>query len=418
CSRELGDTHRGVRGADPSRARRADTARRRAACDRDRQRNARRGAGARPAAMARRARGLGDRAHARGVRRASRPRLRAGARAALAAAGASLVLSLREYRARSDRLADHLPWAALVAPGVVLNKDGSFQRTFAFRGPDLESATESELVAASARVNNVLKRFGSGWALFFEAERMEALGYPSGRFPDAASWLVDKEREAGFAAERDHFESRYYLTLAWLPPPDAQALAERALVARERAGEGARDWREALGQFVAETDRALDLLAGVMPEIRALGDAGTLTFLHARVSACRQPVSVPDTPMYLDALLADTPLAGGLEPRLGELHLRTLTVLGFPAMSRPGLLHALYHQCFRYGWVARCVALDRSEATLALTRLRRQWFNKRKSVAALLREVLYNQPAQLVDSDAGNKVEDADLALQALGQDY
>ena len=328
------------------------------------------------------------------------------------------MLSLREYRARSDRLADHLPWAALVAPGVVLNKDGSFQRTFAFRGPDLESATESELVAASARVNNVLKRFGSGWALFFEAERMEALGYPSGRFPDAASWLVDKEREAGFAAERDHFESRYYLTLAWLPPPDAQALAERALVARERAGEGARDWREALGQFVAETDRALDLLAGVMPEIRALGDAGTLTFLHARVSACRQPVSVPDTPMYLDALLADTPLAGGLEPRLGELHLRTLTVLGFPALSRPGLLDALNHQDFAYRWVTRFVALDRAEATRALTRLRRQWFNKRKSVAALLREVLYNQPAQLVDSDAGNKVEDADLALQALGQDY
>jgi type IV secretion system protein TrbE len=37
------------------------------------------------------------------------------------------VLALHEYRQRADRLADHLPWAALVAPGVVLNKDGSFQ---------------------------------------------------------------------------------------------------------------------------------------------------------------------------------------------------------------------------------------------------------------------------------------------------
>ena len=89
------------------------------------------------------------------------------------------MLNLREYRQKADRLADHLPWAALVAPGVVLNKDGSFQRTLRFRGPDLESATEAELVAVSARVNNLLKRFGSGWVLFFTAERSGAPLYDS-----------------------------------------------------------------------------------------------------------------------------------------------------------------------------------------------------------------------------------------------
>ncbi|OWK19025.1 hypothetical protein AJ88_47180 [Mesorhizobium amorphae CCBAU 01583] len=103
-----------------------------------------------------------------------------------------------EYRGKADRLADHLPWAALVAPGIVLNKDGSFQRTFRFRGPDLESATEAELVGICARANNALRRLGSGWALFNEAERIEALGYPNSRFPDAASWLVDEERRAAF----------------------------------------------------------------------------------------------------------------------------------------------------------------------------------------------------------------------------
>src|SRR3546814_20796466 len=101
------------------------------------------------------------------------------------------MLNLAEYRSRADRLADHLPWAALVAAGVVPNKDGSFQRTFAFRGPDLESATEAELVSACARINNVLKRFGSGWALFMESERRVAIGYPDSVFPAPASLLVD-----------------------------------------------------------------------------------------------------------------------------------------------------------------------------------------------------------------------------------
>jgi len=329
------------------------------------------------------------------------------------------VLNLGEYRTRADRLADHLPWAALVAPGVVLNKDGSFQRSFVFRGPDLDSATDAELVGVAARANNMLRRFGSGWALFFEAARVPAPGYPASEFPDAASWLVDAERRAAFEESgRPHFESRYHLTLVWMPPADQSDKAGRALLERPEAASGVRDWRQALAGFVAETDSAADLLASFMPEVRALDDREMLTYLHDTVSAKRYPLRVPETPAYLDALLADTPLVGGLEPMLGADHLRTLTLLGFPSASRPGLFDALNRQDFAYRWSTRFIALDKTEATAALTKLRRQWFNKRKSVTALLREVMYNQPAQLLDSDADNKVVDADAALQALGADH
>jgi type IV secretion system protein VirB4 len=327
------------------------------------------------------------------------------------------MLALHEYRSSADRLADHLPWAALVAPGIILNKDGSFARVLAFRGPDLESATEAELVSACARANNVLKRFGSGWALHFDAERREALGYPDSAFPDAASWLVDQERRAGFEAAGRHYESRFHLTLTWLPPADSSDSAGRSLIDRPDADTG-RDWRAALAQFVSETDRALDLFSAFMPMVAALGSTETLTYLHATISTRRHDVALPETPLYLDGLLADTPLIGGLEPKLGDLHLRTLSALGFPNTSRPGILDALNHQDFAYRWVTRFIALDKTDATRALTKLRRQWFNKRKSITAMLREVMYNQPAQLLDSDADNKVVDADLALQALGGDH
>ena len=157
------------------------------------------------------------------------------------------MLNLREYAAAPRLLADYLPWAALVAPGIILNKDGAFQTTFRYRGPDLESSTESELVAVMARVNNALRRFGSGWALFFEAVREEAGDYPSSDFSDPVSWLVDEERAIAAESEgyetshRDvtpngsRFESAYYLTLLWLPPPDTNARAETALIEPERA---------------------------------------------------------------------------------------------------------------------------------------------------------------------------------------
>ena len=102
--------------------------------------------------------------------------------------------------------------------GVVLNKDGSYQRSFACRGPDLESSTKAELVAFTARFNTALKRFGSGWAMFFEARRLPAHGYPIGRFADPASWLVDQERRAQFEEQGALFESRYVLTFVYMPP--------------------------------------------------------------------------------------------------------------------------------------------------------------------------------------------------------
>jgi len=327
------------------------------------------------------------------------------------------MLSLAEYRQRADRLADLLPWAALVAPGVVLNKDGSFQRTLRFRGPDLESATQAELVGVCARANNALRRLGSGWALFFEAERVAAQLYPCAEFPDPASWLVDEERRAAFEGKTAHFESRYHLTLLFLPPPDGQMRAESAFLDTGRKEEG-RNWRQELAGFLDETDRLLDLLSGFLPEVRALDDAEMLTFLHGTVSTKRHPVAVPETPMYLDAVLADTPLAGGFEPTLGDRHLRTLTILGFPNLTRPGILDALNHLDFPYRWVTRFLPLDKTLAVKTLTTLRRHWFAKRKSIAAILREVLYNEPVQLLDSDAENKVADADLALQALGGDH
>ena len=93
------------------------------------------------------------------------------------------MMNLAEYRHRSQSLADFLPWAALVEKGVILNKDGSFQRTARFRGPDLDSATPAELVAITGRLNNALRRLGSGWAIFIEAQRLPANRYPRKRIP-------------------------------------------------------------------------------------------------------------------------------------------------------------------------------------------------------------------------------------------
>jgi type IV secretion system protein TrbE len=325
------------------------------------------------------------------------------------------MMNLAEYRNRTACLADYLPWAALIAPGVVLNKDGSFQRTARFRGPDLDSATPAELVGTTARLNNVLRRLGSGWAIFVEAARLPAQLYPHSTFPDAVSALVDLERQDAFEQAGVHFESRYYLTFVWLPPAEDAARIE-AWLYEGRAQSGV-DPHELLRGFLDRTDRVLQLIEGFVPESAWLDDPATLTYLHSTISTRQQRVRVPETPMHLDALLADQPLAGGLEPRLGDAHLRTLSVIGFPTTTYPGILDELNRLAFPYRWSTRAILIDKTDAVRLLTKIRRQWFAKRKSIAAILKEVMTNEASILVDTDAANKAADADMALQELGSD-
>ena len=326
------------------------------------------------------------------------------------------MLNLAEYRRSISLLADFLPWAALVGEGVVLNKDGSLQRTARFRGPDLDSAVPAELVGVAGRLNNALRRLGSGWAIFVEAERHPAGAYPENRFPDVASALVDAERKAAFEEDGVHFESRYYLTFLYLPPAEDAARAERFLYEGRERVDGS-DAREVLRGFIDRTDRVLQLVEGFMPESAWLDDTETLTYLHATVSTKRQRVRVPEIPMYLDTLLADQPLTGGLEPMLGPAHLRVLTLVGFPTATTPGILDELNRLAFPYRWSTRAIMLDKTDATKLLTKIRRQWFAKRKSIAAILKEVMTNEASALLDTDAHNKAMDADQALVELGSD-
>ncbi|OYV41332.1 MAG: conjugal transfer protein TrbE [Rhodospirillales bacterium 20-64-7] len=325
------------------------------------------------------------------------------------------MLNLAEYRNKNASLADFLPWAALVAPGVILNKDGSFQRTAKFRGPDLDSATPAELIGTTARLNSALRRLGSGWAIFVEAQRSASTNYPNSQFPDAVSALIDSEHRAQFEEEGAHFESAYFLTLLFLPPSEDAARAESWLYeGRDRADA---DPHELVRGFIDRTDRLFQLIAGFVPEIDWLDDGETLTYLHSTISTKRQRVRVPEIPVYLDAILPDEPLTGGLEPRLGQAHLRTLTIMGFPSATQPGILDELNRLAFPYRWSTRAICLDKTDATKLLVKIRRQWFAKRKSIVAILKEVMTNEASVLLDTDAANKAADADLALQELGAD-
>ena len=323
------------------------------------------------------------------------------------------MLNFREYRQKPDCLSDFLPWAYLAANGVMFNKDGSFQKTIRFRGPDMDSKTPQEVMSICARVNNALMRIGEGWAIFAEARRLKSNGYPEPTFPDPVSLLIDCERADIFQRDGVHFESDFYLTFVRKTPTEAVTQAKEKMY--ENITEEKVLYQRYLEYFIKETDKIVDILQSVFPFITECNNAETLTYLHSTISTKRHPVKPPEIPMYLDAFLADEPLKGGIEPVLGEHFIQVITIRSFPGSSLPGLLGEMNTLPFEFRWMNRYIPLDKELAKSEITKLKRRWFAKRKGFGTLLREMITKEESALHDSSALMNSADADEALQEVG---
>ena len=146
----------------------------------------------------------------------------------------------------------------------------------------------------------------------------------------------------------------------------------------------------------------------------------TLTYLHGTISTRRHAVAVPDTPMYLDARPGRRAACAAASSRCwATQHLRTLTILGFPNLTRPGILDALNHLGFPYRWVdpLHRARQDRGDQGAHQASAGNGSPSASRSPRCCARCSTTSR-CQLLDSDADNKVVDADSALQALGGDH
>lgn len=324
------------------------------------------------------------------------------------------------YRTEPSDIGDLLPWAWLIAPGVVLNRNGSLMTTIRYRGPDLDSATKYELVSMTARMNNIMRRLGDGWFFFVDAQRVPSTAYPSGEgFPDPVSYLIDEERRAVFESGV-HYETHYYLTLGWLPPKANESAARAWFFTDpdgERKQQEQRDRQtvnEWLETFEAERVRMTLALDGILPEADLLDSTQLLTYLHDCISTKRHVVQPGNVSQELCRVLPDTPLVGGKEPRLGRHYIGVITVRQFSPNTHPGLLDRLNRLDMAFRWVTRWVALDKLHADKELKKVRREWFSARKGFGTIIKELITGEGSALENPEAMANAADADAAMQEL----
>lgn len=339
------------------------------------------------------------------------------------------MLNLKEYRDQPKSLADLLLYAAMPFdryPFVMVQKDGSLLALIRYRGPDLESTTTTVLVNYYASMGTMLKHLGDRWAVHLIADRFYTTDYPDTEWPCLAAWLFDQERRDLVQGSGRQLESEYVMALTYLPPSDTTSRLEGMLIEGEDE-EGQDSGIEHVDFFARRANEIADMMQAFMPHARILHGGDLLTFLHHPLGLERHQVALPETPMFLDSLLAEQPVWPGMRVGIGytededgtsrpERYLVTVGVRGYPATTHAGMLDALNALGFEYRWSTRAITLGTQQSMKSVQTRVNRWGSQRKGFMTLVAEHVLKEPSERVNHQAVAKHADSLTALQEVAE--
>jgi type IV secretion system protein VirB4 len=302
----------------------------------------------------------------------------------------------------------HLPWSFITKfhGGVVVQKDGVLQRSFAYRAPDIDSSGSLEINSLAVRVNDFAMRLGSGWAFQFEARRFQLRDYPRSDFDALAPRLIDREREAAFTDAGKHFDSSYYLTFIWRPPAESVKKLTSLFLQSGNAGGAGAGVKQNVDFFTGESDAVAGLLSGCLV-LEPLDNAETVQYLRSSVSFNRHPVRFPHTRILLDRILPDSELENSIPMRLGGMYIPIIGVNDFPDESYPAILDGLNRARLEYRWVTRYICAGKEEGVREARKKEKFHRGSRKTFLQTFAESTSGEPARALNHGAGVLENDA-----------
>lgn len=324
---------------------------------------------------------------------------------------------LKEYSEEKGKLSSYVPWICLIDKGVVLNKNGTLQKTLKYRGYDLDSSTVYELKNINAKLNDVIKRFGQGWSLNVEARRKRCTDYIEAENEILAIDIIEKERKLNFL-ENEHFESEYYLTIVQLIPTDNSKKVGEIFLEYAKESE---ILDKTLENFNKEFKKILNLFKEIFLEVTELDDEETYTYLHSCVSTKTDKVVVPEIPYAMANYLCDSDLVGGLKPKLRGKEIRCISIQGFPNYTVPGFFDVLNRLNISYRWITRFLMLSKLEALSKMERKYKNIFSQRLSLFQRVYAELTGEKeenSRKLNEDALNKANEVRTQIALTTGDY
>lgn len=272
----------------------------------------------------------------------------------------------KNYEDSARSFSELIPWMGLIAPGVVLNKDGSLLAVYEFSGIDAEGLMQHEIDRASSLAEHAMRMFDERFTVWWTLDRRRTFMYPQGTYENPVANMVDQLWQKSFV-DSGQYINRQYLAVLYTPPGGIEGFFEKVahytkveemplFAAISEAMKSSIFQRAAFkyeatqleSYFIDFQDR-MESFTQTVGELNMtrLTDDDLLGYLHRRCSPCTtaDAIKTPDVPLYLDSYLcADTLVTRGDTLHFKgeqERHVSAVSIKDWPDFTAPGIIDGL-----------------------------------------------------------------------------
>lgn len=315
--------------------------------------------------------------------------------------------------------ADLLNYASLVEDGIVLGKNGSLSVSYRYTCEDSDSSTAEDLDMLSARLNQVLRTLGDGWIMHVDSMRCNVESYSSpsaSNFPDKVTRAIDSERRHYFNELGLMYESIFVVTFTYLPPKLMQQKFIEMMYetdgkekVKDRTNIILKEFKDKIREIEGSLSLAVRLERLRSYSIENEDGSHTtydaqLQYFNSCINGELQEIRLPDTPVFLDVILANQDFETGTIPKIGDKYIQVVALDGFPSESYSGILNQLSKVRCSCRWNTRFLFLDQNTSLNEIKKFQDKWKQKVRGIMSQL----FNIDNGSINYDAANMSSDAD----------
>lgn len=342
--------------------------------------------------------------------------------------------------------ADVVTWLYPTDNNVIINNNGTIQKTWIFEGKDGSHMTEDEKDLYYIGLNNVFRRLKSGYILYAETQKHRSDDTMQSHFTDPL--LQECEAVRYNQLSKDVlYRNIYYLTIVYLPPSDLLQRVTKLidsdnteLVGKIRGAfrdffrtirssdADVEKWEKTAHstyenvktleeKFLDECDSIVKGLRSYFTDIREASREETLTYLHSTISDRYFPIK--DNPeIFISERLSDATFLGGREPKLGDKYVGIIGIKDLPSYVTDFMFDRLNSLPSEFRFCTRYMALSKEDAVSEVNSIIKKHADSKKNIWTLLREAKDHIITDQVDNlEAAQDEEDARVALNGLVAD-
>jgi len=265
--------------------------------------------------------------------------------------------------------------------GIIYLKPGALMRSYSFTCPDLGSSSAEEIAGISNRMNELIKRLGSGWSVHFEVMRKRTKKYPVSEFHTQLGHIIDQRRKELFKSGNPHYENFYFMTFTYNVKADLVSKGSTLLYKKDNSNTDYYNKQNVYKELQFFRDETNELVSHISSNIyiTPLNNNEVVTYIKSCLTTEWIKSFAPISPTFFDSFITHEDLKTGECLKIGDKYCPIIALRDFPAETYPAMFDILNHAGIEYRWSTRWIGIDKAASNKLIDKYQKRFNNSRQS---------------------------------------